>query len=47
MSTKLDQMLAEGLKKISSAPLSEVYKMAQAQNQDHKVFKEAVGIITP
>ena len=47
MITTLDQMLEEGLDKINNAPLSEVYRMPQAQHHNHKVFKEAIGLITP
>jgi hypothetical protein len=46
MTATLDQLLQRGLEKIKKAPLTEVYKMPQARMQDHKVFKEAVGLIT-
>ena len=47
MSMKLDQLLEDGLDKINNAPLSEVYRMSQARHNDHKVYKEAIGLITP
>lgn len=46
MTATLDQLLQRGLEKIKTAPLTEVYMMPQARNRDHKVFKEAVGLIT-
>ena len=35
------------MKKIQTAPLREIYKMPQARSSRHKLFKEAVGLITP
>ena len=43
---EIEKSLAYKIKQIEEMPLSKIYQLSQVQNNDFRIYKEAVGLIS-